>query len=181
MPNRKNTPESFWSRANKTDNCWEYTGPKNGFTQGYALTHYEGKYWTVSRLAWVLTYGSIPDGLLICHHCDNPRCVRPDHLFLGTYTDNNRDKSAKGRAKSGGDKLRKLTDEQIVEVFSKHRSGRYSTAMLGIEYNVSQQCMSDWISKMYKLHNIQRNDQWRGGGQKKNKVYNEIDATPGRA
>jgi hypothetical protein len=63
----------------------------------------------------MLTHGSIPEGKCVLHACDNPGCVRPDHLYIGTVADNNRDARERGRWKHGG---RKLTDEQILEIRS---------------------------------------------------------------
>jgi hypothetical protein len=69
-------------------------------TSGYGTLYAEGRHQGAHRLAWELANGrAIPAGLFICHRCDNPLCVNPDHLFLGTHTDNMRDMIAKGRAR----------------------------------------------------------------------------------
>jgi hypothetical protein len=88
----------FWPRVAFGDGCWEWQGSRvsngyghiNGIGNGYA-----------HRAAWELTYGPIPDGLQVLHRCDNPPCVRLDHLFIGTTLDNMRDRDAKGRGRGG--------------------------------------------------------------------------------
>ena len=86
----------FWSKVKKTDGCWEWQGATNKKT-GQAQYHYEGENTQAYRVAWIFTYGNIPDGLYVCHHYDNPACVRPDHLFLGTALANSQDRDNKGR------------------------------------------------------------------------------------
>lgn len=92
---RASTEDRFWSKVEKSDGCWEWQGSR---TKGY------GKFWAGSgglvrapRFSWKLHNGPIPDGLHVLHSCDNPPCVRPDHLFLGTNLENIRDRMAKGR------------------------------------------------------------------------------------
>jgi hypothetical protein len=85
----------FWSHVQKTDTCWLWTRSLN---HGYGQLWVNGKRWIAPRLAWVLTYGPLDSAKrMVCHHCDNPRCVRPDHLFLASQTDNLADMRRKGR------------------------------------------------------------------------------------
>jgi len=87
--------ERFWSRVKKTDRCWLWTGNKN--PDGYGMFWLDGKAHGAHRVSWLFHYGEIPKHLFVLHHCDNPACVRPCHLFLGTAGDNSRDSWAKGR------------------------------------------------------------------------------------
>jgi hypothetical protein len=99
--------------------CWEYTGCRND--KGYGQL-YDGSSRKISahRASWAVHRGPIPDGLCVCHHCDNPSCVNPDHLFLGTKKDNFDDMWDKGRqAKHIGVQNRnsaKLDPEKVREI-----------------------------------------------------------------
>ena len=89
----------FWQKVSKSDGCWEWTACKG--RRDYGL-FYNGKKLVVAhRFAWEITNGPIPDGLFVCHQCDNTKCVRPDHLWLGTHEQNMTDRNDKGRSASG--------------------------------------------------------------------------------
>ncbi len=96
--------ELFWSHIDSSSlfGCWPWKGWSNGQGYGKIATSERGPRaggTLAHRIAWEFEHGQIPDGLCVCHHCDNPRCCRPSHLFIGTKADNNRDMRLKGRAK----------------------------------------------------------------------------------
>ena len=99
MGKPNNTIESLLNRVSKASNgCWIWTG---SLTAGsYGQTRYNGKLWRAHRLFYTLFKSEIPNKLMVCHHCDNPQCVNPDHLFLGTNQDNLSDMVRKGRARN---------------------------------------------------------------------------------
>jgi HNH endonuclease len=92
--------ERFWKQVRKSsgNGCWLWTGcTDHRKPHPYGRMRWKGRQIKAHRIAWILTYGEIPDGLWVLHKCDVPLCVRPDHLFLGTNLDNVRDSIAKGR------------------------------------------------------------------------------------
>lgn len=89
----------FWEKVQKSDGCWEWTAHRGYF--GYGRIMVAKKAQPAHRISWELANGPIPKGLFVCHSCDNPPCVRPDHLFLGTQADNMRDMGNKGRQPHG--------------------------------------------------------------------------------
>lgn len=87
------------ARVNRSGECWEWTGAID--RKGYGVAVIKGRFLLAHRLAWALSNGRDPGALLACHSCDNPKCVRPDHIWLGTNEDNQADKIAKGRNRTG--------------------------------------------------------------------------------
>lgn len=97
-----NFKERFESKINKTDSCWLWTAYKNN--NGYGMFWLNGKLLLSHRISFTFYKEEIPEGLNICHTCDNPGCVNPKHLFLGSQKDNIKDMCLKGRAKNGNTK-----------------------------------------------------------------------------
>ena len=97
---RQPAENRFWVKVDKRsdDECWEWIGCRSNKGYGWIVDD-DSQQMVASRFSWRLHNGPIPDGMLICHTCDNPPCVNPQHLFLGTKTDNMRDMVAKGRGR----------------------------------------------------------------------------------
>lgn len=98
--------ERFLQNIDRTDTCWLWKKSVNKL--GYGNFHVGDKNLAAHRVAWELLRGPIPPGVHVLHHCDNRRCVNPDHLYLGSHRDNMRDKINRDRGN-----LRKLTREQV--------------------------------------------------------------------
>ena len=94
----------FWDKVTIGDDCWEWQAyripPPSGYGQ-FGMGGRRGRMHPAHRVAWLLWHGTIPEGMRVLHRCDNPPCVRPDHLFLGTQADNVRDMHQKGRYRGG--------------------------------------------------------------------------------
>lgn len=97
-PRRKTLEEFFWSRVEKTETCWFWVGRKMTFGYGDIQLYAGGPRTSSHRASWEINVGPIPNGMFVLHKCDNPPCVNPDHLFLGTQKDNLLDARKKGRA-----------------------------------------------------------------------------------
>lgn len=123
----------FYRQVSKTDCCWEWTGTLK--ETGYGRFGLDGKALPAHRVAWELAYGAIPEGRWVLHHCDNPKCVRPDHLFLGTHKDNVEDMVAKDRQRKGAKP--KLTDEEVAQMRLDYSTGEHSQAGLATKYGIT--------------------------------------------
>lgn len=115
--------------------CWEWSGRKCAC--GYGAFSLRGKEWKSHRLSWQHVNGSIPDGMCVCHKCDNPSCVNPEHLFLGTHADNMSDMSDKGRRvnpKGEANGGAKITARDVAAIRSDDRGHRE----IAVEYGISR-------------------------------------------
>lgn len=129
---------NFWKKVNKTDKCWEWTGGKH--TQGYGQLKIKNITNKAHRVSFEMYHNRrINEGMCICHICDNPSCVKPDHLFEGTHTDNMIDRNNKGRANiPTGEKHHKckLTEKQVLEIRDEYAKGETTLKKLGDEHGV---------------------------------------------
>ena len=150
--------ERFWSKVDKqaSEDCWEWTGAHNEL--GYGTMRVSRRVMKAHRISWMLSNGEIPDKLHVCHSCDNRGCVRPDHLFLGTHTDNMQDRGSKGRTirpDNRGERHAnsRLTGEQVDEIRSLHDSG-VSQSDLSDRYGVSHQTISKVVNRKLWAHRM---------------------------
>lgn len=129
------------SKVDTTDSnsCWNWTGSKNHKGYGRVSYRLNGKEVKLAahRLSYALKHNTDPANLLVCHSCDNPGCINPDHLFLGTVKDNNRDAFNKKRNKTIGERNKKLTTEQVVEIKRLLKDSTISDYNLSKQFNIN--------------------------------------------
>lgn len=130
-------PKRFWSKVDvgEVDECWEWLAGKS---HGYGRFSISKKLGQVAahRVAWILTYGAIPEGLHCCHYCDNRGCCNPYHLFLGTHADNMQDAAKKGQ------KRYKLTEDEVREIRELLKEG-VPRQEIANEFEVSKKMIGD--------------------------------------
>lgn len=146
----------FWSKVNKTGGCWLWTGPMT--EKGYGRFYHNYQASRAHRVAYELCVGPVPAGVEICHRCDNPACVNPDHLFVGSHKDNMADMSRKDRgARLRGQRngMAKLTPEAVAEIRAKHTAGGVSQRQLAKVYSVSQGTIWQIVNGHYWKPNSQ--------------------------
>lgn len=140
-PSLRPIEERLWEKIDRQGNgeCWLWTASTN--LDGYGHIGFNGKLQRATRIIWELYRGPIPDGLEICHTCDNPACMNYiSHLFLGTHKQNMQDMMRKGRrhAPQGeGSGMSKLTEKEVLEIRHRFAQGETNRRKLAGEYHVS--------------------------------------------
>lgn len=132
------------------DDCWVWRGGLS--SAGY------GKFWRngatdlAHRVMYEYTFGPVPDGLWVLHHCDNPPCMNPSHLFLGTHADNENDKDAKGRRKRGSQTRKsKLDEARVRRIRELHASG-VQQKLLARDFGVDITTINDVVQRQTWRH-----------------------------
>lgn len=133
----KTLEERFWAKVDNRngEGCWTWNG--DSYPKGYGRLKIDGKGKRAHRISYELFCGPIPDGLHVLHKCDNPACVRPDHLWVGTNKDNIRDKVKKGRQahnRGVNHGRAKLTPKQVMKI----RQDRRTCAAIAADYQISE-------------------------------------------
>lgn len=154
---QKSLPEHFWKRVDRKapDECWEWLRYKD--QNGRGVTVWNGRTQGVCRIAWQITYGAIPEGLWVCHKCDNRSCVNPAHLYLGTPRQNNKDTYARGRkqaARCFGEHngQSKLTAPQVREIRKRYNLGGVTYKDLAREFGVHHTTLGLLIKRKTWAH-----------------------------
>lgn len=139
----------FWTGVKISDllACWEWQGTRMPF--GYGLTTgLNGVTTTAHRVAWTIVYGSIPEGMFVLHKCDNPPCVNPNHLHIGTQRDNAGDAIERGRftyvVAPRGTKVwsNKITEAQVLEIRKLAQKGELRQSVIAKRFGVTSALVS---------------------------------------
>ena len=123
--------DNFWAKVKKTGECWGWIGAKSDY--GHGIFRFNGKNVRAHRLSLEMSGTSVPDDMVVCHHCDNPSCVNPAHLFVGTQRDNMSDMTQKGR------RFYKVNSADVERIRDMLRCGE------------RQQLVADWFGVSNQL------------------------------
>lgn len=145
--------DRFWIKVQKGPDCWELkTRP---CSKGYSRVRLSGFQSNLAhRVSWELHNGKIPNGLFICHKCDNRKCIRPDHLFMGTQLDNMKDMAAKGRKRPAigiRNRHAKLTDKKVIQIRTLYECG-IPTRKLATKFRVTKRTIRSVVLRENWTH-----------------------------
>jgi hypothetical protein len=151
----------FWSKVERKgpNECWLWKAGR--FKRGYGLFYLHRKLQKAHRASFQIHHGEIPPGKCVCHTCDNPLCVNPAHLWIGSVAENNKDRSIKGRSATGdrsgarthihlvprGERAAhaKVTASDVIEIRRRYNEGGVSQKSLGDEFGITQSVVSKII------------------------------------
>lgn len=142
----------FWIHVDirDADECWVWRGRVTH--EGYGVMCYRDANVRAHRLALELTTTPVPPGMVVCHRCDNPPCVNPAHLFVGTHQDNMRDMKAKGRAAVGERHSRaRIGAKEVAEIRKRAAAGE-ADSLLGAAFGISRKTVFDVVARRSWRH-----------------------------
>lgn len=144
--------DRFWDKVDKTGDCWLWVGATSG--GGYGNITINKEQFSTHRLSYEMHYGAIPNGKFVCHKCDTPNCVNPDHLFIGSPLKNMQDKMQKGRHVPPSGEINggsKLIEEDVRRIREARLFGASQKDLAKI-YNVLPNAISRVVNRKRWAH-----------------------------
>jgi len=143
--------ERFLSNVDHKNECWIWLGYIA--KHGYGVSSYRSRTMLAHRLSWIIFKGELDNNLDVCHKCDNPKCVNPNHLFLGTARDNVQDCFNKKRKSHKGEKHpgSKIQEKDVIEIFHLRKIG-FTHQKIADKFKLTQSCISNILHRRLWKH-----------------------------